>query len=94
MPKNKNRASTEGEVLEAHRFYYHIQFLEHQKIWRQIGDLLSGYKDCITRPEYLFFHPSEQVERQCDERDKEWAREDRHLREERTQYVNLSLIHI
>jgi len=67
--------------------YYHYEFLQKQKEWCQIEDMLDGSHHLMSHPKYLWLHASENKER-CDERDQLQAKHRRASRKQRTQYVN------
>ncbi len=69
-------------------FFKHVEYYYYEGTWRTIQDLLDGHKRCLVDHKYLWFHPSEQASRACDDNDRDWAQQDRRLRETRTQYVN------
>lgn len=69
------------------KLYKHFEYLKSEKSWKVIRDLVEGDHGTLVS-NYLWYHTSEKTSEFTDERDINNAKNDRNLRETRTQYEN------
>lgn len=74
------------------QFFQHPLYIANSQLYTDVSTLLTGERAALLSPTYLWPHATEEVERQCDMRDRQNAALDRKLRERRTQYVNYLLM--